>query len=229
MMGLSPEEWHAIILSVKVGGWAVVVGLPPAVFMAWLLARVQFPGKVLVNTLVHLPLVVPPVVTGYLLILLMGRRSLLGGWFEAVGLHFAFNWKGAVLASLIMSFPLMVRAVRLSIDSIDPGLEEAARTLGSSRLRTFLTITLPLSLPGLISAAMFGFARSLGEFGATITFVSNIPRETQTLPLALYTQTQIPGGEPMALRLCLISIGIAFVALIASELITQKSQRRLRS
>ncbi len=226
-MSLSPEEFNAIWLSIKVAVWAVAVGLVPAIIFALLLARCQFRGKALVDAVIHLPLVVPPVVTGYLLIVVLGRRTFLGELFEAIGLKFAFNWKGAVLASLVMSFPLMVRAIRLSIEAVDKGLEAAARTLGASRLRIFLTITLPLSVPGLITGAVLAFARSLGEFGATITFVSNIPGETQTLPLALYTFTQTPDGEMMAARLCVISIIIALVALALSEVLAQKTAKRI--
>ena len=170
---------------------------------------------------------VPPVVTGYLLIIVLGRNTAVGKLFESIGLQFAFTWKGAVLASLVMSFPLMVRAIRLSIEAVDRGLEAAARTLGAGRLRIFLTITLPLSVPGIITGSVLGFARSLGEFGATITFVSNIPGETQTLPLALYTFTQTPGGEAMAARLCLVAIAISLAALACSEVIARRAAKRI--
>ena len=226
-MSLSQGEIDAIWLSVQVALWAVAAGLIPAILCALLLARCQFKGKTLLDAAIHLPLVVPPVVTGFLLIILLGRHTLLGGFLEQLGLKFAFNWKGAVLASLVMSFPLMVRAIRLSIESVDRGLEAAARTLGAGRLKTFMTITLPLSLPGIITGGVLGFARSLGEFGATITFVSNIPGETQTLPLALYTFTQTPDGERMAARLCVISIIIALAALAMSEVVARKTAKRI--
>ena len=198
----------------------------PAILCANILARHTFRGKALLDALIHLPLVVPPVVTGYLLILFLGRNTAVGSVLESMGLRFAFNWKGAVLSSLVMSFPLMVRAIRLSIEAVDKGLEEAARTLGSGRFRIFMTITLPLSVPGIISGGVLGFARSLGEFGATITFVSNIPGETQTLPLALYSFTQTPGGEMMAARLCAVSIALAVAALTFSEVLARRAARR---
>ena len=221
-MNLTPQEWYAVILSLQVGFWAALIGLPLAIALAWVLARTTFRGKIILDTLIHLPLVVPPVVTGYLLIQFMGRRSLFGGWFESLGFELSFNWKGAVLAAMVMSLPLMVRAIRLSFEAVDSRLEDAARTLGAGGLRVFLTITLPLAWPGVLSGVILGFARSLGEFGATITFVSNIPGETQTLPLALYSATQIPGGEPIALRLCVISILIAFVALVGAEVLARR-------
>ena len=227
-MTLSPEEVDAIWLSLRVALWAVAMGIIPAILCALFLARCQFKGKTLVDALIHLPLVVPPVVTGYLLIIFLGRNTTIGHFLELIGLKFAFNWKGAVLASLVMSFPLMVRAIRLSIETVDTGLEAAARTLGASRLKIFLTITLPLSVPGIITGSVLAFARSLGEFGATITFVSNIPGETQTLPLALYTFTQTPDGEMMAARLCIIAIVISVTALACSEVIARRAARRIR-
>jgi molybdate transport system permease protein len=227
-MNITPEEVNAIWLSIKVALWAVAMGIVPAVLVALLLARCQFRGKTIVDAVIHLPLVVPPVVTGYLLIVVLGRNTAIGGVLEALGLKFAFNWKGAVLASLVMSFPLMVRAIRLSIESVDRGLEAAARTLGAGQARIFMTITLPLAVPGIITGAVLAFARSLGEFGATITFVSNIPGETQTLPLALYSFTQTPNGEMMAARLCVISIVIAIAALSMSEVIARKAAKRIR-
>ena len=226
-MTLSPEELDAIWLSLRVALWAVAMGIIPAILCALLLARCQFKGKTLVDAAIHLPLVVPPVVTGYLLIIALGRNTPAGHLLEQIGLKFAFNWKGAVLASLVMSFPLMVRAIRLSIEAVDRGLEAAARTLGAGRLKIFLTITLPLSVPGIITGSVLAFARSLGEFGATITFVSNIPGETQTLPLALYTFTQTPDGEMMAARLCAIAIIISVTALACSEVIARRAAKRI--
>lgn len=226
-MNLSGEEIAAIWLSIRVGLWSVAVGLVPAMGLAHLLARKNFKGKSLLDALIHLPLVVPPVVTGYLLIITLGRYTPLGSLFLKVGIKFAFNWKGAVIASFVMSLPLMVRAIRISIESVDRGLEDAARTLGAGRFRIFMTITLPLSVPGIISGAILGFARSLGEFGATVTFVSNIPGETQTLPLALYSYTQTPGAEMMAARLCTVSIIIAVAALAMSEIIARRAAGRI--
>lgn len=226
-MPFSFDEIQAILLSIKVAVWSVAAGIVPATVCAFILARFRFRGKSLMDAIIHLPLVVPPVVTGYLLILLVGRYTLIGGFFESMGIRFAFNWKGAVLASMVMSFPLMVRAIRISIESVDRGLEDAALTLGAGKLRVFLTVTLPLSISGIISGSMLAFARSLGEFGATITFVANIPGETQTLPLALYSYTQTPGGEPQAARLCLVAVIIAIGALIVSEFLSKRSEKRL--
>lgn len=224
---LSAEEWTALGLSLKVGFWSVASGLPLAIAIAWLLARTWFPGKALLDGLVHVPLVVPPVVIGYLLLILLSRQGPIGSWLhETLGVTVAFTWQGAVIASAVMAFPLMVRAIRLSLEAIDPGLEAAARTLGASRLRVFATITLPLAAPGLLVGAMLGFARSLGEFGATITFVSNIPGETQTLPLALYAYTQVPGGDSAAIRLMILSLAIAFAALAASEIMARRLKAR---
>lgn len=229
MTPLTPDEIEAITLSLRVACWSVLTGLPLALFTALLLARYHFPGKLLLNGLVHLPLVLPPVVTGYLLLLLLGRRGPLGAWLEETfDVVFAFRWTGAVVAAAVMSFPLMVRPIRLSLETIDEGLEEAAGTLGASRLWVFLTITLPLTLPGLLAGAVLGFAKSLGEFGATITFVSNIPGETRTLPSAIYTLTQVPGGETAALRLVLIAVAISLLALMASELMARRLQHRVR-
>lgn len=226
-MFFSAEEIDAILLSIKVAVWAVITGLLPGILLAYLLARFKFRGKAVLDAFIHLPLVVPPVVTGYLLIIFLGRHTVLGGFFERLGFEFAFNWKGAVIASIVMSFPLLVRPIRLSIEAIDRGLEDAARTLGADRFRVFFTITLPLALPGIISGAVLAFARSLGEFGATITFVSNIPGETQTLPLALYAYTQTPGGESTAARLCAVSILIAVAALVLSEILARRTKKRL--
>lgn len=215
-------------LSLLIGGVATLGTLPVAFALAWLLARGRFPGKILLDGLVHLPLVVPPVVTGWLLLIAFAPTGPLGivlaRWF---GVSILFRWTGAVVAAAIMALPLMVRAIRLSIESVDQRLEQAARTLGAGPWRTFATITLPLALPGILAAAMLGFARSLGEFGATITFVSNVPGETQTLPLAIYAALQRPGGEAMVWRLAAISIALSLVALIASELLARRQGRRL--
>lgn len=226
---LSPLEAEALRLSLWVSSWAVLGSLPLGVLTAWLLARWRFPGKVLVDGVIHLPLVLPPVVTGYLLLVLLGRKGVLGEWlYETLGITVAFNWKGAAVAAAVMSFPLMVRAVRLSIEGVDQGLESAARTLGAGPLRVFFTITLPLVLPGVFTGVILAFARSLGEFGATITFVSNIPGQTQTLPLALYTLTQVPDGEAGAMRLCIVAIAVAMVTLVASEVIGKRVERRMK-
>lgn len=230
MPELGPGEWQAILLSLKIGVWSLVAGVPLALLLAWLLARCEFPGKAIVDGIIHLPLVMPPVVTGYLLLLALGRQGPIGGWLEAqFGIVFAFRWTGAVVAAVIMALPLMVRPIRLSIEAIDQRLEAAAATLGANPLLVFITITLPLALPGLLTGAILGFARSLGEFGATITFVSNIPGETQTLPIAIYTQTQIPGGESAALRLTVIAVAISFLALLASEYFARRLKRRFET
>ncbi|MEI7680077.1 MAG: molybdate ABC transporter permease subunit [Betaproteobacteria bacterium] len=229
MFALSADEWAVIGLSLKVAFWSVLCSLPLALATAWLLARTRFYGKSLFDALVHLPLVLPPVVIGYFLLLLLGRRGPLGALLdEYFGIVFAFRWSGAAVAAAIMGFPLMVRAIRLSIEAIDSGLEDAARTLGATRLRVFFTITLPLALPGVFTGTLLSFARSLGEFGATITFVSNIPGETQTLPLAIYTLTQVPGGDAAALRLSLIAIVLSVLALMVSEWLVRRSQQRAR-
>jgi molybdate transport system permease protein len=220
------DEVDAIRLSLKVASWATLCTLPLGVSVAWALARGRFFGKTLVDALVHLPLVMPPVVTGYLLLLTLGRRGPVGAWLEeTLGIVFAFNWTGAALACAVMGFPLMVRAIRLSIESVDTGLERAAATLGASRAWVFLTVTLPLALPGIIAGAVLCFAKALGEFGATITFVSNIPGVTQTLHTAIFTYTQVPGGDAPALRLTLVSILISLAALVVSEWLA----RRVRS
>ena len=226
-MNLSGEELNAICLSIQVGLWSVMAGLIPAIGLAYLLARFNFRGKAIFDAVIHLPLVLPPVVTGYLLIITLGRYTPLGNLLLRMGIKFAFNWKGAVIASLVMSMPLMVRAIRISIEAVDRRLEDAALTLGAGSFRIFMTITLPLSVPGIISGCILGFARSLGEFGATVTFVANIPGETQTLPLALYSYTQTPGAEMMAARLCLVSIIIAIAALAISELISGRAANRM--
>ena len=225
---LTPLEAEALMLSLRVALWSVAASLPFGLLMAWLLARHEFPGKSVLNGLVHLPLVVPPVVVGYLLLVLLGREGLLGAWLhEALGITIAFTWQGAALAAAVMAFPLMVRAMRLSLEAVDRRLEAAARTLGAGPAEVFLTITLPLMAPGILAGAILAFARSLGEFGATITFVSNIPGETRTLPLALFSQVQSPGGELGALRLTMISVVLAFAALAASEVLARRLHRRL--
>ncbi|HYE52326.1 MAG TPA: molybdate ABC transporter permease subunit [Azospirillaceae bacterium] len=225
---LTPAEREALELSLRVACWSVLASLPPGIAAAWLLARARFPGRVLLDGLVHLPLVVPPVVIGYMLLVLLGRRGPLGAWlYETLGISLSFSWQGAAVASAVMAFPLLVRAVRLSLEGIDRRLEAAARTLGAGPVRTFATVTLPLMAPGILAGAILAFARSLGEFGATITFVSNIPGETRTLPLALYTATQVPGGDAAALRLAGISVAIAVAALVASELLARRVARRV--
>jgi molybdate transport system permease protein len=225
---LTPEEWEAIHLSLRIASVAMIGSLPFGIFMAWLLARVSFPGRAIVDGIVHLPLVMPPVVTGYLLLLAFGRRGPIGQFLDnTFGIVLAFNWTGAALAAAIMGFPLLVRAIRLSIEAIDPGLESAASTLGANRFLVFLSITLPLMLPGILAGAVLAFARALGEFGATITFVGNIPGVTQTIPTAIYTYTQVPGGETAALRLTIIAIAIAFAALLASDALARRVTRRM--
>jgi molybdate transport system permease protein len=223
------EEWEILSLSLRVAFWSVLVSLPLAVAVAHVLARSNFPGKTLFDATVHLPLVLPPVVVGYLLLLLFGRRGPVGAWLEEwFGIIFAFRWTGAALAAGIMGFPLMVRAVRLSFESIDRKLEAAASTLGAGRAGVFLTVTLPLALPGIITGVLLSFARSLGEFGATITFVSNIPGETRTLPLAIYTYTQTPAGDEAALRLSLIAVLLSLAALYVSEVLVRRAAKRVR-
>jgi molybdate transport system permease protein len=223
-MDLSAEEWEIIALSLKVSGVAVLACLPLAFGLAWLLARGRFPGLVLLDALVHLPLVLPPVVTGWMLLLAFGNNGPAGRWLnDVLGLTFMFRWTGAALAAAVMALPLMVRAMRLSIEAVDRRLEQAAQTLGASRARIFTTITLPLAMPGLLAGAMLGFARSLGEFGATITFVSNIPGETRTLPIAIYTALQVPGSEGVVTRLALISVALSLVALVVSEVLARRA------
>ena len=221
-------ETEAIVLSLRVSLWAVACSLPLGVFTAWLLARRQFIGKEVLNGIVHLPLILPPVVVGYLLLILLGRRGAVGAWlFDTFGVTVAFTWKGAAVAAAVMAFPLMVRAIRLSLESVDRKLEQAARTLGAGPARVFLTVTLPLMAPGILTGTILAFARSLGEFGATITFVSNIPGETRTLPLALFSLTQSPGGDVGALRLVIIAVVLAMVALIASEVLARRVAARM--
>ena len=220
---MTAEEWTAVRLSLLVATTATLASLPFGIAIAWLLARGRFWGKSVLDTVVHLPLILPPVVTGYLLLLSFGRRGPIGSFLaDEFGIVFSFRWTGAALACAIMGFPLMVRAIRLSIEAVDRRLEAAAGTLGANPLWVFATITLPLCLPGIIAGAILGFAKSMGEFGATITFVSNIPGETQTLPSLIYTLTQVPGGDAAAMRLTLVSIAISMVALLGSELLARR-------
>jgi molybdate transport system permease protein len=230
VLALTPLETEALLLSLRVGVVSVVASLPLALACAWLLARRDFTGKSLFDAIVHLPLVLPPVAIGFALLVLFGRNGLIGAWLydHLGGFTFAFNWKGAALASAVVAFPLMVRAMRLSLDMVDRRLEDAARSLGAGRGRVILTITLPLMAPGIVAGAILGFARSVGEFGATITFVSNIPGETRTLPIALYTLTQVPGGDQAAWRLAILSVLLALVALIGSEMMTKRLNRRVQ-
>ena len=227
-MLLSPEETGIVLLSVKVALWSVILSVPFGLAAAQVLARRDFPGKSLLDALVHLPLVLPPVVVGYGLLMLFGKQGPLGQWLdEWFGVSVAFRWSGAAIACAVMSFPLMVRAMRLSMEAIDPKLEAAAQTLGAGRLGVLLTITLPLALPGILTGMLLGFARSLGEFGATITFVSNIPGETQTLPLAIYALWQSPGGEAAAQRLCVLSLILSLAALLISEALVRRARLRV--
>jgi molybdate transport system permease protein len=227
MEWLTPAEWQALALSLRVSFWATLVSLPLGIATAFLLARCAFPGKQLLNGLVHLPLILPPVVTGYLLLLAFGTQGPLGAPLQALGLTFAFRWTGAALAAGVMAFPLMVRAIRLSVEAVDPRLEQAAATLGASRAWVFVTVTLPLILPGVLAGAVLAFAKAMGEFGATITFVSNIPGQTQTLPTAIYAFLQVPGGEGAALRLVVISVAVAMGALLLSEWLSRRIARRV--
>jgi molybdate transport system permease protein len=227
VLTFTPEEVTAIRLSLRVALCAVAVSLPAGVAVAVLLARGRFWGKTALEGLVYLPLVLPPVVTGYVLLLAFGRRGALGAFLESFGIVFAFRWTGAALASAVMGFPLLVRAARLSVEAVDRKLEAAAGTLGAGPAWVFATVTLPLMAPGILAGAVLAFARSLGEFGATITFVSNIPGETQTLPTALYTLTQVPGGDAGALRLSLVAIAISMLALVAAEVLGRRLARRL--
>lgn len=224
---LSPDEWTAVRLSLKVASVAMLASLPFAIVIALLLARGKFWGRSLLNGLVHLPLVLPPVVTGYVLLLLFGKRGPIGSVLADIGIVFSFRWTGAALACAVMGFPLMVRAIRLSAEAVDHKLEDAASTLGANPAWVFLTVTLPLTLPGIIAGMILSFAKAMGEFGATITFVSNIPGETQTLPTAIYTYTQVPGGDANAMRLTLVSIVISLAALIVSEVMARRAGRSL--
>ncbi|WP_432368649.1 molybdate ABC transporter permease subunit [Pantoea allii] len=229
-MILSDVEWQAVMLSLQVSGIAVLCSLPFGILMAWVLVRCRFPGKAILDSVIHLPLVLPPVVVGYLLLIGLGRRGIIGeklyDWF---GFSFAFSWRGAALASAVIAFPLMVRAICLALEAVDIRLEQAARTLGAGRWRVFFTITLPLTLPGIIVGTVLAFARSLGEFGATITFVSNIPGETRTIPLAMYTLIETPGAEGAAARLCVIAIVLALASLLISEWLAQWGRKRMGS
>jgi molybdate transport system permease protein len=225
---LTPEEWTAIRLSLRIAVVATAVALPFGIAVAWLLARKDFWGKSLLDGLIVLPLVLPPVVTGYLLLIWFGRRGPVGSLlYEVFGIVFSFRWTGAALACGIMAFPLLVRPIRLSFEAIDRRLEDAASTLGASPFWRFVTVTLPLALPGIVAGTILCFAKALGEFGATITFVSNIPGETQTISAAIYTYTQVPGGDAAALRLVLVAIVIALAALLASEMLARRATRRL--
>jgi molybdate transport system permease protein len=225
---LSPLEIEALSLSLKVSLWAVAWSLPPGIAIAWLLARREFPGKALLDGIVHLPLVLPPVALGYVLLVLFGRNGPLGSWLhEVFGINLVFSWRGAAVAAAVMAFPLLVRAVRLSMEAVDRRLETAARTLGARPFRVFLTITLPLTSPGILTGVLLAFIRCLGEFGATITFAANVPGETRTLPLALYSALQIPGGEAAATRLAVISVILAIAALVASQYLARQVAKRI--
>jgi molybdate transport system permease protein len=229
VLSLTPLEIEALLLSLRIGIVSVIASLPFALACAWVLARGNFRGKALFDSVIHLPLVLPPVAIGFSLLVLFGRNGVIGAFlYQSFGFTFAFNWKGAALASAVVAFPLMVRAMRLSLESVDQRLEAAARTLGAGWWRRTLTITLPLMAPGILTGAILGFARSIGEFGATITFVSNIPGETRTLPIALYTLTQIPGTDTAAWRLAILSVIVALAALLCSETVARRIGRRIR-
>ena len=230
MFELSADEWTAVLLSLRIALVATIASLPFGIFAAYALARWKFPGKVLVDGLIHLPLVLPPVVTGYVLLILFGRRGPLGMLLaDYFGIVLSFRWTGAALACAVMGFPLMVRAIRLSIEAVDRRLEDAAGTLGANAAWRFALVTLPLALPGVVVGSILCFAKALGEFGATITFVSNIPGETQTISAAIYTFTQVPGGDANAMRLTIVAIAIALVALVASEIVQRGAARRIAS
>ena len=225
---LGPAEWQAVRLSVRVAFWATVISLPLGIFVAYALARWDFWGKQLLNGIVHLPLILPPVVTGYLLLITFGRRGPVGEFLDAwFGIVLSFRWTGAAVAAAIMAFPLMVRAIKLAIEAVDPKLEAAASTLGASRAWVFATVTLPLILPGIIAGSILAFAKAIGEFGATITFVSNIPGQTQTIPSAIYAFLQVPGGQDQATRLVIIAVAIAMAALILSEYLARRVAKRV--
>ena len=225
---LSADEWRAVTLSLRVSAVATVLSLPLGIFVAYALARWEFRGRQLLNGLVHLPLILPPVVTGYLLLITFGRKGYVGQFLDQwFGIVLAFRWTGAALAAAVMAFPLMVRAIRLAVEAVDPKLEAAASTLGAPRLWVFATVTLPLVLPGIIAGAILAFAKAMGEFGATITFVSNIPGQTQTLPSAIYAWLQVPGGDDRAFRLVLVAIAIAMTALLLSEWVSRVVARRI--
>jgi molybdate transport system permease protein len=224
---LSPAEWTAIWLSVKIATTATIASLPFGILVAYALARWRFPGKMLLNGAVHLPLVMPPVVTGFLLLMLLGRKGTFGAFLASLGIVLSFRWTGAAVACAVMGFPLMVRAMRLSFESIDKRLEQAAGTLGANRIWTFFLVSLPLAAPGIAAGAILSFAKALGEFGATITFVSNIPGQTQTIATAIYSYSQVPGGDASAMRLTAVSIAISLAALLASEIVQQRAEKRL--
>jgi molybdate transport system permease protein len=225
---LSPLEIEALSLSLKVSLWAVAWSLVPGIAIAWLLARREFPGKALLDGIVHLPLVLPPVALGYVLLVLFGRNGPIGAWlFDWFGINLIFSWRGAAVAAAVMAFPLLVRAIRLSMEAVDQRLETAARTLGAKPLRVFFTITLPLTSPGILTGVLLAFIRCLGEFGATITFAANVPGETRTLPLALYSALQVPGGEASATRLAVISVVLAIAALVASQYLARQVAKRI--
>jgi molybdate transport system permease protein len=227
MWSLTPQELDAIVLSLQVATFATLASLPLGIAVAFVLARCTFPGKMMLNGLVHLPLVLPPVVTGYALLVLLGRRGPIGAFLDSTfGIVLAFRWTGAALACAVMAFPLLVRAVRLAMEGVDERLEQAAATLGAPPLWVFLTVTLPLSVPGIVAGATLAFAKALGEFGATITFVSNIPGETQTIALAIYAYTQTPGGEDGAVRLSLVAVALSLGALLVSEILARRGDRR---
>jgi molybdate transport system permease protein len=224
---LGPEEWRAVALSLRVSFWATLISLPFGIAVAYALARGRFAGRQLLNGLVHLPLILPPVVTGYLLLLVFGTRGPVGGLLADWGIIFAFRWTGAALAAAIMAFPLMVRAIRLSIEAVDPKLEQAAATLGAAPAWVFLTVTLPMALPGIVAGTILAFAKAMGDFGATITFVSNIPGETRTIPSAIYAFLQVPGGEGSAMALVVVSVLVAMAALLLSELFARRVAARV--
>ncbi|ATG49665.1 molybdate ABC transporter permease subunit [Celeribacter ethanolicus] len=224
---LGPEEWAAVRLSLRVAFWAVAASLPLGIFTAYALARWSFPGKQLLNGIVHLPLILPPVVTGYMLLLTFGVKGPVGSILHKIGITFAFRWEGAALAAGVMAFPLMVRAIRLSIEAVDVKLEQAGATLGASPFWVFLTVTLPMTLPGIVAGAILAFAKAMGEFGATITFVSNIPGQTRTIPSAIYAFLQVPGGEGSAMKLVLVSVAVAMAALLMSEILARRVADRV--
>ena len=227
MNWLGAEEWSALALSLKVAFWSTACSLPLGILVAYGLVRWRFPGRQLVNALVHLPLVLPPVVTGYLMLMTFGAKAPVGAWLAEWGIVFAFRWTGAALVAAVMAFPLMVRAIRLSVESVDPRLEQAAATLGASGFWVFATVTLPLILPGIVAGAVLAFTKAMGEFGATVTFVSNIPGQTQTLSLAIHSFLQVPGGDAAALRLAVISVVAALGALLVSETVARRVARRV--
>ena len=229
LLDFSPAEWTAIHLSLRIATVATIVSLPFGIFTAYALARWRFPGKTLVNGIIHLPLVLPPVVTGFVLLSLLGKKGVFGAFLASIGIVLSFRWTGAAVACAVMGFPLMVRAMRLSFEAIDRRLELTSGSLGASRIWTFLLVTLPLAAPGIVVGGILAFAKALGEFGATITFVSNIPGETQTISAAIYTYTQAPGGDESAMRLTVVAIVISFAALVASEIIQRQAEKRLAS